>query len=197
SDADHLAVLGAIWHDLSRREQATRFEQALRDVLPEADARSALDDAACTWLWRTLREAEAAGLNPTAVLREAVGERSLRGARHIARVIDARIRRAIEHVPPQPRLPWAHPAPRTGDPDLDRFMTELTQAMNDRVTRTGEHIALTCPQWAVAALGELPADPARRAEWTARAAILGAYREMYGYDTPADAIGPEPSRASP
>lgn len=197
SNADHLGVLASIWYDLARREQAARFERLLREHLVSTDAESALADPACTWLWRTLREAEAAGLDSGAVLRAAIAGGSLRGARHVARVVDARVRRSIEHVVPQARRPWTQQVPRTGDPEMDRFMAELAQAMDDRVTRVGEHAAQTSPAWATRALGELPTNLEQRADWTARAAQLGGYREMYGYDSSADAIGPEPGRASP
>ena len=53
SRADHLGVLGGIWDDVTRRAQAARFEHALRDALPADLAEQALDDPACTWLWRT------------------------------------------------------------------------------------------------------------------------------------------------
>jgi hypothetical protein len=197
SNADHLGVLGSIWYDLARREQAARFERLLRQHLTAVDAKAALADPACTWLWRTLREAEAAGLDAGQVLQSAIAARSLRGARHIARVIDARIRRATENTVPAARQPWTELIPQTSDPEVDRFLTELAQAMEDRVTRIGEHVAQAQPSWVINALGEPPQDPAQRSEWTARAARLGAYREMYGYDSPADAIGPEPGRASP
>jgi hypothetical protein len=36
-----------------------------------------------------------------------------------------------------------------------------------------------------------------RAEWQRRAASIGAYRELYGYDHPADPIGLEPAAAAP
>jgi len=84
-----------------------------------------------------------------------------------------------------------------GDPDLDRFMFELAATMDDRVRRIGEHAARTQPLWATQALGDLPADSAKRAKWQARAATIGAYRELYGYDAPADPIGPEPGKTSP
>jgi hypothetical protein len=84
-----------------------------------------------------------------------------------------------------------------GDPDLNLFMTELAEAMDGRVRRIGEHLAEARPEWAVTALGEVPGDPARRQEWEERAGRLGAYRELYGYSAPGDAIGPEPGRTSP
>jgi hypothetical protein len=197
SQADHLGVLASIWYDLVRREQATRFERLLRAHLSATDAQSALADPACTWLWRTLREAEAAGNDAGAVLRSALAGGSLRGARHIARVIDARIRRATGHAAPHPQKTWTGRVPQTPDPDMARFLSDLACAMDDRITRIGEHATLTRPAWATGAIGDPPQELTARAEWTARAAQLGAYREMYGYDSPADAIGPEPGRASP
>ena len=196
SNADHLGTLGASWYDLSRRAQTARFEQELRASLP-AVADAALSDPACTWLWRSLREAEAAGLDGGQVLRDAIAVRSLTGARHEARVLDARIRRILAGTVPRPAESWAERPPQMGDPELNRYMAELAAAMDDRVRRIGEHAAQTCPQWAVQALGELPEDPVRRADWEDRAARLGAYRELYGYSAPADAIGPEPGKTSP
>ena len=100
SRADHLGILGGIWDDLTRRAQAAKYEQALRDALPADLAQQALDDPACTWLWRTLREAEAAGLDGAQVLRQAVASRSMAGARDIARVLDSRIRHMLDGIQP-------------------------------------------------------------------------------------------------
>jgi hypothetical protein len=122
SRADHLGVLGGIWDDLTRREQHTRFEQALRDVLPADLARQALDDPACTWLWRSLREAECAGLDGGQVLLRAVAARSMAGARDIARVIDGRIRRVLDGVLPQRPGPWAGRVPDTGSAEMNRYL---------------------------------------------------------------------------
>jgi flagellar biosynthesis GTPase FlhF len=196
SNADHLGTLGAIWYDVARRAQAARFEQELRASLP-AVADAALSDPACTWLWRSLREAEAAGLDGGQVLREAIAVRSLTGARREARVLDVRIRRMLAGTVPLPARSWAERVPQMGDPELTRYMEELAAAMDDRVRRIGEHAAQTRPQWAVQALGEPPEDRTGRADWEDRAARLGAYRELYGYTAPADAIGPEPGKTSP
>jgi TrwC relaxase/AAA domain len=197
SRADHLGVLGAIWDDLGRRAQATRFAQALRASLPAAAAAQALDDPACTWLWRTLREAEAAGLDGGAVLHQAVAARSMNGARDIARVLDARIRRMLDGAQPQPPSTWAERAPDMGSAELQQFMNELAAAMDDRTRRLGEHAAETQPLWARQALGPVPDDPAARAGWEQRASLVAAYRERYGYSHPGDAIGPAPAKTSP
>jgi hypothetical protein len=69
--------------------------------------------------------------------------------------------------------------------------------MDARTDRIGEHTASHPPAWATAALGPIPANPAGRLEWQKRAAAIGAWRELSGYDHPADPIGPEPVAAAP
>jgi hypothetical protein len=69
--------------------------------------------------------------------------------------------------------------------------------MDDRTRRLGEHAAISQPRWALRALGPVPQDPAARLDWEHRAGVVAAYRERYGYANLADAIGPEPGRASP
>lgn len=192
SDADHLGVLGPIWYDLARRAQVARFTAELREALPEQLAGEALSDAACTWLWRSLRHAEVVGLDGAGVLRQAIGARSLIDARHVARVLDSRVRNMIKHLPPAGRPRWADRLPPVGDADVARFMTELGKAMDERTRRIGEHAAAAQPAWALHALGPVPAEPAERAEWQERAARIGAYRELYGYDGHADPTGNSP-----
>jgi conjugative relaxase-like TrwC/TraI family protein len=197
SRADHLGVLGGIWDDMTRRAQATRFEHALRGALPADIASQALDDPASTWLWRSLREAEAAGLDGAQVLRRAVASRSMSGARDVARVLDSRVRHMLDGVQPQPFRPWTERVPSTDSADLDRYLRELAEAMDDRVRRLGEHAAATQPLWARQALGPVPSDPVPRLEWEQRASLMAAYRERYGYADLADPIGPAPAKTSP
>ena len=69
--------------------------------------------------------------------------------------------------------------------------------MDARKERIGEHAAASALPWAVSALGPVPDDPVTRLEWQRRAASIGAYRELSGYDHPADPIGPEPAAGTP
>ena len=69
--------------------------------------------------------------------------------------------------------------------------------MDARKQRIGEHAATSSLPWAVSALGEVPTDPAARPEWQRRAASIGAYRELSGYDDLAGPVGPEPATGSP
>jgi TrwC relaxase/AAA domain len=197
SCADHLAVLGSIWDDLARRAQTARFAQSLRETLPADQAAQALDDPACTWLWRTLREAEAAGLDGGDMLRQAIEARSMVGARDVARVVDSRLRRMLDGVQPQPLGTWSKRVPDMGDPELNRYMSELAAAMDDRVRRLGEHAVETQPSWAIRALGPVPEDPAARADWEQQASVVASYRERYGRTHPGDPIGPAPGKTSP
>ena len=69
--------------------------------------------------------------------------------------------------------------------------------MDARKDRIGEHAAEHALPWAVSALGPVPDDPLDRLDWQQRATSIGAYRELSGYDHPADPIGPEPVAAAP
>jgi hypothetical protein len=197
SRADHLGILGGIWDDITRRAQHTRFEQALRNNLPTDLAEQALADPACTWLWRTLREAEAAGLDGGQILRQAIAERNMAGARDVARVLDSRLRHILHGIQPKPLGPWSARMPDTGSPELNQYLRELADAMDERTRRLGEHTAKTNPEWAERSLGPVPLSWAARADWEQRASLVAAYRERYGYIHPADPIGAAPSKTSP
>ena len=69
--------------------------------------------------------------------------------------------------------------------------------MDARKERIGEHAAGHAPPWAITALGPVPAHPLDRLDWQTRAAAIGAWRELSGYQHPADPIGPEPAAAAP
>ena len=69
--------------------------------------------------------------------------------------------------------------------------------MDARKDRIGEHAAEHALPWAVNALGPVPEHPLDRLDWQRRASSIGAYRELSGYDHPADPIGPEPAAAAP
>ena len=195
ANADHLAVLGAIWAAETKDAQHSRYRDLVMAALPP-EYRQELSHQA-RWLYRTLRAAELAGLDPAKVARDAVASRDLAGARDIAAVIDARIRQRVYPLQPQPQGPWAARVPGLPDPSRQAYLAEIATMMDDRIQRLGQHAAQTAPAWAVKALGPVPPDGADRYEWERKAASISAYREMYGYQHPADPIGPEPSHHSP
>jgi AAA domain len=195
TNADHLAVLGAIWAAETKPAHDTRYRDLVMAALPD-QYRQELSHQA-RWLYRTLRSAELAGLNPAEVARTAIVSRDLTGARDIASVIDARIRQRVYPLLPQPQGPWAERVPDLPEPGRRAYLAEIAAMMDGRKQRLGQHAAQTAPTWAVSALGPVPGDQAGRYEWEQKAASIGAYRETYGYQHPADPIGPEPSHDSP
>ena len=195
ADADHLAVLHAIWTAETTPARERRYRALLESALPPGTGQQ--DSHKEQWLHRTLRAAELAGLDPGEVLARAVAERDLTGARDIPAVIDARIRRRHGDLAPLPAPSWSAQVPQTDDPGRRRFLIQLAAAMDDRRRRIGEHAAASTLPWAIAALGAPPDDPAARLDWQRKAAAIGAYRELSGHDHPDDPIGPEPATGSP
>jgi hypothetical protein len=195
ADADHLALLHAIW----TAETSPAREQRYRDLLaaalppgyrPQPGPRD-------RWLWRTLQAAELAGLDPAQVLADAVAERDLAGARDITAVIDTRIRNRTGSPVPLPPEPWSALAPAIADPEHRAYVAEIAALMEARKQRLGEHAAAYTPPWAVNALGSVPEHQAARLDWQRRAAAIAAWRELSGYHNAADPIGPEPAAADP
>ncbi len=195
SDADHLGTLNAIWTAETRDAQDNRYRDLVLAALPP-QYRPGLSHQA-KWLFRTLRAAELAGLDPGEVARSAIESRDLAGARDIASVVDARIRQRVYPLLPQPQRPWAERVPILADPERHAYLIAIAAMMDDRKQRLGHFAADNALPWAVTALGPVPADPAALHEWEKKASSIGAYREMYGYDHPADPIGPEPASNSP
>jgi hypothetical protein len=116
------------------------------------------------WLWRTLRAAELAGLDPADALKAAIGERDLVGARDIPSVIDARLRRHIGPLVPLPVGPWSAQRIEIADPERRAFAAELAALLDERKERIGVHAATSAVPWAVAALGPVPEKDQERGQ---------------------------------
>jgi hypothetical protein len=190
SSADHLGILNMTLEGELRPAQNERYASLVREVLP--DHLKDEPSHAMTWLYRTLRGVEAAGLDAGQVLRRAVDGRSLTGARDHIMVINARIQADNGAMVPVPRTSWAGSYEKSGDPDKDRYLAEVAAAMDARKERLGQHTAKSSPAWALRTLGPVPEAPEDRGRWEARAADIAAYRETYGFDHQTEAIGPEP-----
>jgi len=195
ANADHLAVLHAIWTAETKGARDDRYRALALAALPPGYRQDLSHQA--RWLFRTLHAAELAGLDPAEVIGTAIAARDLGGARDIAAVLDARIRTRVYPLLPQPQAPWAEPVPPLPDPGRQAYLAEIAAMMDDRTRRLGQHTAQTGPAWAITTLGPVPADPGARRTWQTRAAAIAAYREMYSYHHPDDPIGPEPSRDTP
>ena len=195
ANADHLAVVHAIWTAETTGARHDRYHQLVAAALPPGH-RGELSHRA-RWLYCTLHAAELAGLDPADVIRTAITSRDLAGSRDIAAVLDARIRQRINPLLPQPQGPWTSRVPQLSDPARHAYLTGIAAMMDDRTRRLGQHTAQSASTWAITALGPVPADPAARRDWERQAAPIAAYREIYGYDHPGDPIGPEPSHQAP
>ena len=195
ANADHLGVLHAIWAVETRGAREDRYRELVMAALPAGHQQSLSHQA--RWLFRTLHAAEIAGLDPAEVSRTAIASRDLAGARDSASVLDARIRKRVDPLLPQPQGPWAERVPQLPDPERRAYLAELAAMMDDRKQRLGQHAAQITPAWAITALGPVPDDVAVRQEWERKASSIAAYREMHGYDDPRDPIGPEPTRDTP
>ena len=172
-----------------------RYQDLLTASLPPGYRREPGHQA--KWLWRTLRAAELAGLDPGQILAAAIAERDLAGSRDLAAVIDARLRHRLGSARPAPSGPWSAQVPAIADPERRAYVAEIAALMDARKDRIGEHAAASALPWAVNTLGPVPAHPLDRLDWQRRAASIGAWRELSGYDHPADPIGPEPVAAAP
>jgi hypothetical protein len=184
-----------MWAGETTAAREQRYEDMLTRALPPAYRGEPSHQA--KWLWRTLRAAELAGLDPQQFLNSAIGERDLAGSRDVASVIDARIWARINPLIPQPAGPWSAQVPDIADPERRAFATEVAAMMDARKERIGEHAAEHALPWAINALGPVPDHPLERLDWQRRASAIGAYRELYGYGHPTEAIGPEPTADTP
>ena len=159
ADADHLAILNAIWTAETQAARHDRYRDLVTAALPPG-RRQPLSHQA-RWLFRTLHAAELAGLDPAEVIRTAIASRDLAGSRDIAAVLDARIRPRIHPLLPRPQGPWTGRVPHLPDPDRRAYLAQIAAMMDDRKQRLGQHAAQTTPAWAITALGPVPADSGR------------------------------------
>jgi hypothetical protein len=196
--ADHLAHVGAIWTDLVGRAVAARYDAILSQELTATDHDRYIDADARATLHRQIRAAELAGHDPAELLSQAVRLRPLddtsgRGrAEDIAKVLHSRIRELAG--PDAPRAAtYAQRTPRTGDPQIDRYLSELAALMDQRTIDLGDRAAADPPTWTLDHLGPVPDDPIQWHDWATRAGTAAAYRERYGHADPHNAIGREPA----
>jgi hypothetical protein len=160
ASADHLAVLNAIWQGETAELNVERYRKIVHAAMPPQYAADGLTSPQATWLWRTLRGVEAAGLEVADVVQQAVDSRSLAGARYLAAVIDTRIRWLTGPVVPLPQGPWSERVPHVAaNLERQQFLTELAAAMDARRERIGEHTSEYPPDWALRSLGQVPDDP--------------------------------------
>ncbi|MBB5840195.1 MobF family relaxase [Kribbella italica] len=150
----------------------------------------AADDGAGT-LGSLLRHVELAGQDPRQVLTDAIGRRSLDGARNLSFVIQDRIKHAGPFDPIGDT--YTERLPHVEDPQWAAYLADLAREADQRTVELGEQVAAEGPQWAVEALGAVPAEgDEARADWVRRAGQVEAHRDVMGHDDAADPLGAAP-----
>ena len=195
ADVDHLAILHAIWTAETTPARDQRYRDLLMNALPPGYRREPGHQA--KWLWRTLRAAELAGLDPARALADAIAERDLAGSRDIAAVLDARLRNRLGSLVPLPPQPWSEQVPALADPERRAYVAEIAALMDARKDRIGEHCA-GHPR-----PGPLPCSGrSRLTRWTGSAGSNGPPLSAPGANCPAMTTrstrsAPNPSRPLP
>jgi len=116
---------------LDRRDHASpggRYRQILAEHLPPGCQSEHSHQAQ----WRTLHAAELAGGDARQVVAQALGERDLTGARDVAAVIDARIRRRKGSRVPVPQGTWSQQVPEVHDKEQQAYLAQLAGLMDER-----------------------------------------------------------------
>ena len=191
ADADHLALLHAIWAAETTPAREQRYRDLLMDALPPGYRRPPGHQT--RWLWRTLRAAELAGLDPAQVLADAIAERDLAGSRDIAAVIDARIRHRTGALVPLPPRPWSQQVPSLADPERRAYVAQIAAA--DGRPQGSDRRARRRPP---PGLGHRRAGPgARKPRWTGSPGRNGPPRSAPGANCPATTTPPTRSAPNP
>jgi hypothetical protein len=151
-----------------------------------------LDDNSAA-LATVLRQAEVAGHQPLDVLTNAITERELGNARSIASVLHHRITGRVDLEPKgRSHTDWT---PKVADPAYQRHLDDLAAVADGRRDQLGELVAIEAPDWAVKALGPVPASLLERDEWTARAGVVAAHRERSDHTDSTSALPSAPPRS--
>jgi AAA domain/TrwC relaxase len=195
ANADHTGVLGSRWDELANTADKARFTVLYMDALP--DGFKAPPTKAQTWLWRSLRQAEYAGMDAGEVLRAAINSRPLGGLEDVTKGIYARVCKITDGLTPVPLATWTERVPDMADAELQEYMQRMAVSLEDRQGRLGEHAAVVEPAWALESLGPVPADPVERLDWEHRAGVMAAYRERFGVVSDAEIIGRDPGEHNP
>jgi len=211
ADADP-AGLAARYHYAAELTAIPALTVLLDELLPADQAGAAAVDPALGALAHTLALATPPGGDQAQVLADALayGNRSLHDADSIPQVLVWRLQQLIDEQPdrygpaaapladaglPDAASVLLGPPPHTGgsaDGLLGDYLAHLRSQINDRADVLGEAAVQAPSDWAVSALGVLPADPTARALWQHSIGVLAAYRQAAAVTGPRP-LGPPPA----
>ncbi|HUY10047.1 MAG TPA: MobF family relaxase [Candidatus Dormibacteraeota bacterium] len=180
-----------IWGDLLAEAGRARWADVLANGVDPSLARATVDSPAWGALAARLRTIEASGTDAGAALLEAARLRGLEDAEDIAAVLHWRLRRAESAARVVLGSSFAELTPANGG-ELDAVMAEVAGVMDARMAVLAETVAAEAPAWAVE-LGPRPEGEER--QWSSSAGLVAGYREAFGWDDPADPLGPRPPAA--
>jgi len=193
---DDLVTLVDQYADVADRADTLRFEKVADQALGDDTAEALREHESWGAVEGALRHAEAQGLDPADVLYQSWTERDMEGADDRPAVLSARImKNTTEHVDAlpydrqteEPAVPsWiadrrAIDSPHT-DPAWREHMAERYDYLHTRLEERGAALAAEQPEW-TGQLGQVPAEPVKREEWTQLAAEVDVFRQRYGVDT--------------
>jgi hypothetical protein len=194
-EARSLAWIAGQWDLIATDTTRADCDRTITALLPAITARQVLAEPGYPRLCRALRGAELTGHDPTALLAEVIGERSLFNADSISDVLRWRIHITMPARTPErdPATGWAgitHPRPGP----VGKYLTALANAADIRQSELGAHVLDEQPGWAIHHLGPPPGTAADREEWSRRAGVIAAYRELTAIPDTAVSLGSAPSR---
>jgi hypothetical protein len=195
--ARSIATIGARLADagemLAHARHAALFDRlAHRGLLSEEHRLALAADPATSALSQLLRTAELAGHEPEQVVAEVLAGRPLDGSRSVAQVIHHRLTGRLAGQLTPTGDTFADRLPPAPSPAWEAYLNRLAELADDRRRELGTKVAEQRPQWAVEALGPVPADATRRQEWEQSAGTVAAHRELTGHDDPAQPLAPAP-----
>ncbi len=183
------------------RSTPLRWKEAVANAAGEPLAQEMLRGAAWPTLAARLAGFDAAGMDSSAILTDALSRRSFADAEDVAAILHWRI-----GPPPPAKLtadltawePFALRTPKGTSPSVS-LAARLAEALDSRVESLGRRLADqrrtgSAPGW-TDALGELPPDPEALVEWERRAGIVATYRETFGVEQ--DGCGKAPPQKRP
>ncbi|MFD5090406.1 MobF family relaxase [Amycolatopsis thailandensis] len=195
ADNDAIRTPAELLADATELATAGRTQRWLDELVEEGKltenqrARIAAEDGGPT-LARLLRRAELAGHDPREVLDHAVTARTLSGSRQLTNVLHHRITDTVTLDPVgDSYVDWL---PKVDDPQWATYLRTLAETADARRLELGEQLAAEPQQWAIEAFGPVPEDPALLKEWSKRAGMVAAHRELTGHEDPETAVGAAP-----
>jgi hypothetical protein len=175
-----LASVGTQWDLLTSEYGKAGYIRSLNALMGPRPAEIVVAERGFLQLVHAVRAAELAGHDPHAVLHEAVTQRGLDDAASVSDVLRWRINRDRDQRTPERDVrpgDWANLIQPIDGPEGD-YARALADAATQRQAQLGARAWAQPPPWALHYLGPAPSEPRQAQEWTHRAGVIAAYRDI-------------------